>query len=287
MDDSALDKVTVYRPNKRHELGYLKTLLVMAGNCIRSRELIWQLFKRDYIGKYKKSYLGLAWVVLAPIIGVVSWVFLKSAGLLNPGDVGIPYPAYVLMGTSMWGLFMGCFTQSSETLSSVSGIITQVNFPREAVLLKQMAMHLSNFLVALALNLIVLLIFGIVPSGWTLLLPLVILPLLLLSMAFGLMVSLVSVVAVDIKMLVNAALGLVIFIIPIIYSDNTGNALLKGIIRLNPLTYLVCSARDIIIYGRLYSVTGYVISSVLSLLFFLVVCRLFFVSEDKIIERLY
>jgi ABC-type polysaccharide/polyol phosphate export permease len=54
----------------------------------------------------------------------------------------------------------------------------------------------------------------------------------------------------------------------------------------NPLTYLVCSCRDIIIYGRLYHPTGYWLAAVISLLTFMVSWRLFYVSEDKVIERM-
>ena len=101
--------IKIYRPNQRHELGFFKTWAVLAKNIINSRELIWQLFKRDFFASYKKSFLGITWLFIAPIMGIVSWVYLNMTGMLHPGDVGIPYPAYVLVGTSMWGLFMGFF----------------------------------------------------------------------------------------------------------------------------------------------------------------------------------
>jgi len=62
--------------------------------------------------------------------------------------------------------------------------------------------------------------------------------------------------------------------------------LIQTLIKWNPLTYLVCSARDIIIYGRLYDVQGYAICTGLSFLCFLVSWRLFYVSENKLIERM-
>ena len=111
MDESTFSSssspITVYRPNMRHELGLFRTWGVMGRNVWNARELIWQLFKRDFLAGYKKSFVGLAWVFIAPLLGIVSWVFLQMTGMLQPGDVGIPYPAYVMIGTSMWGLFMG------------------------------------------------------------------------------------------------------------------------------------------------------------------------------------
>ena len=52
------------------------------------------------------------------------------------------------------------------------------------------------------------------------------------------------------------------------------------------MTYLVCSVRDIVIYGRLYDATGYFICAGISFLLFMVSWRLFYVSENKIIERM-
>lgn len=284
--DSAQDNIIIYRPNQRHELGYVQTLVVMTKNVIRSRDLIWQLFKRDYFATYKKSFLGVTWVVVAPILGIVSWVFLKKAGLLNPGDVGIPYPAYVLIGTSMWGLFMGFFTSSSQTLSSVSRLVMMANFPREAILFKQTAIHLTNFAVTLMLSIVVLVVFGIIPSAWSVLFPFVVLPLFFLGASLGLIVSMISIVAVDLKKLINALMGLLLFMTPVIYSDKIDSVWVKYLIKWNPLTYLVCSARDIIVYGRLYDIEGFLICAFISFFLFVISCRLFYVSEDKIIERM-
>ena len=113
-----------------------------------------------------------------------------------------------------------------------------------------------------------------------------VLPLFFLGAAIGLIVSMISIVAVDIHRLINMAMGLIMFATPLIYSDNVSHPLLKWVIKWNPLTYLVCSARDIIIYGRLYNEFGYAICAVLSLLVFLISWRLFYISENRIIERM-
>ena len=280
------DNFITYRPNQRHELGYLQTWIVMTKNIIRSRDLIWQLFKRDYFATYKKSFIGIAWVIISPILGIISWVFLRSAGMLNPGDVGIPYPAYVLIGTSMWGLFMGFFTSATQMLETGNRIVIQVNFPHEALLFQQGAIQLSNFFFSLLVNIIVLIIFGVTPRWGIIFLPLVTLPLFFLGSAIGLIASMISVVAVDINRLLTTVMGLLLFTTPVIYSDKIGNVWVQQLINWNPLTYLVCSARDIVLFGRLYHPTGYFICAIVSFLIFLIAGRLFYVSENKIIEKM-
>ena len=81
-------------------------------------------------------------------------------------------------------------------------------------------------------------------------------------------------------------MGLMMYLTPIIYSDKVSSELARVIIKWNPLTYLVCSARDIVIYGRLYDMGWYSIMSMLSILLFMLSWRLFYVSEEKIIERM-
>jgi len=279
-------QTVTYKPNQRHELGFIKTWFVMTQNIIQSRELIWQLFKRDFLSAYKKSFIGLTWIFLTPLLGIITWVFLQMTGVLRPGDVGVPYPVYVIIGTSMWGLFMGFFTSAKATLSAGMALVMQVNYPHEALLFKETAQHLANFLIAFAMNIIVILIFGIIPSWKIVLLPLVVLPLFFLGAGIGLIISLFSIVAVDLEKIFTTGFGLLMYITPIIYSDKVDSQFIQWLTKWNPLTYLVCSARDIIIYGRLYNTTGYFICSAVSLLLFLIAWRLFYVSEDRIIERM-
>ena len=277
---------TVYRPNQRHELGFFGTWIVMVRHIIDARELIWQLFKRDFFASYKKSFIGISWVFISPIAGIISWVFLQKTGMLNPGELGIPYPAFVLVGTTMWGLFMGFFNSAKQTLSSGKALVMQVNYPHEALLFMQTAQHLANFLITFLITIVVLILFGVIPSWKMVFFPFVILPLFFLAAAIGLVVSMVSVLSIDFDKMVNVGLGLMMWITPVIYSETIDNQLVQTLITWNPLTYLVCSARDIIIYGRLYDTTGYFFCSGLSLILFMVAWRLFYVSEDKIIERM-
>lgn len=280
------DKININKPNQRHELGLIETWKVIIGNMINKRELIWQLYKRDHLAVHKRSFLGISWIVVTPFVGIISWVFLKGTGLLRPGDVGIPYPAYVLIGSSFWGLFMGIFTSTSLMIQSGSRIIIQVEFPREVLLFKQVLIQLTTFAISFVFNIVIVTAFGIIPSGWTITLPLVVLPLFFVGSGLGLIIALFSVVAMDIKNVATSFIGLLMYITPIIYAGNFDNELIQTLIKYNPMTYLVCSARDIVLFGNLYEPGSYFICAVLSLVFFLISIRLYFVSENKIIERI-
>jgi lipopolysaccharide transport system permease protein len=136
----------VYEPNYRAEHGFFKTWRIMASNIWGARFLIQQLFIRDFFAVYKKSFVGIAWILISPLIGIISWVFLQKTGMLNPGKLDIPYPAYVLMGTLAWDFFAGGLNSASNTLKSGTALVMQVNYPHEALLVKELAQFLSNYL---------------------------------------------------------------------------------------------------------------------------------------------
>jgi len=280
MLDTSRD-ITWYRPNQRHEIGFLRTWLIMGRNIVRARELVWQLFKRDFLAGYRKSYIGFTWIFLSPILGIVSWLILKYAGLLKAAD-----PAELLVGTAMWGLFLGLYTASSQTLTSGASLVMQVSYPHEALLFKQVAQQVANFTLSFITIAVTLAVLKVVPSWKTVFLPLVLLPMFFLASAMGLVFSMIKVVAIDLDKAVNASIGLALFLTPVIYTTEAPHPFLQVVNRWNPLTYLICSARDILLKGRLYDAPGYFICAAGAFLAFMIAWRLFYVSEDKIVERM-
>jgi lipopolysaccharide transport system permease protein len=278
--------VTVYEPNQRQKIGFFKSLLIMFRNIRASRELIWQLFKRDFVAVYKKSFLGMGWLFISPVIGIISWVLMNATGILNPGDTGIPYPAYVLLSTSIWGLFMGFYGAAAGTLGAGGGFIMQVKYPHEALLMKQVAQHLAGFFIGFLMNIVVLLFFYVIPSWQIILFPIVALPLFFLGSGIGLIIAVINVVAVEIQRIVDAFFGFLIFLTPVIYAPNFSSPFLQSVLKWNPLTYLVGAVRDTIVYGRIDNFDKYLYASAFSLVVFIISWRLFYVSEEKVIEKM-
>lgn len=280
------ENINVYEPNQRLKEGWVGTWVKMFKNVIAARDLIIVLFKRDLVSGYKKSWIGWIWIFISPIIGIVSWVFMNSTGILNPGDVGIPYPAYVLLSSSVWGLFMGFYGSAAGTLGAGGEFINQIKYPHEVLLVKQAALHITNFFITFLINIIVLLLFGVTPSPLIFLFPFLALPLFFLGSAIGLVISVISIVASDLTNIFNILFGFVFYITPVIYSDNIESELLRTVIKLNPLTYLVGGVRDAIIYGKIDHLDYFLLFSFISFILFLLSLRLFYVAEDRVVEKM-
>jgi len=278
--------IKIYTSNQKNKLSIFSIFFILIKNSWIYRELIFQLFKRDFLMLYKKSFLGLGWHLITPLLGIISWVFMNSAGILKPGNTEVPYPAYVLVGTTIWALFMGIFTNTAKTLSIATGFIHQVNFPHEILLVKQILEQVVVFFISLVIIVATLFFFRVYPTWYLLLTPLLILPIIFISSSIGMLVSLVGVVGQDFLKMAEFGLGILMFFTPIIYTVGFGNSMLQEIIRWNPLTYLIGEYRDLILFGRIDLINQYLIASFISFLVFIISWRIFYVTEARIVEKI-
>lgn len=281
-----LKKVTIYEPDQRTRIGLFRTLFIIAQNVYNSRELIYQLYRRDLLMQYKKSFLGLGWMFFGPIMGIISWILMNAAGVLAPGDVGVPYPVYVLLSTSLWGLFMNFYSSTSQTLQVAQAYITQVNFHHEALLVKQGLQDLTNFSITLFMNLIIMFAFHVIPHWQIFLLPLFIIPMFMISATMGIIISVANTITTDIQRIASFLLSIFMFITPIIYSSKIKVPVMQMIIHYNPLTYLICGPRDLILYGRMDYPMNYLYSLGGVFIVFTFIIRYFYVNENRVIEKM-
>lgn len=282
-----MSQIYIYEPNYRLKQGFFQPWRIMLGNIIRYRELIIQLFVKDFFGGLRKSLGGYFWLFINPVLGIVPFVYMNMNGLLSPGNIDVPYPVYAAIGALIYSLFAGFYEASSKTIQEGAELLENVNYPHEVLLLKQAIQFLTGFVISFVLNIILGLVFG-VRFHWTLLLfPVVAMPLFFLGAALGLVISVANVVSNDAKQVVTMFLMVFQAITPIYYTpDSITNPILQMVMKLNPLTYLVSGVRDFIFYGRMEMINGFYISSALSVLVFLLCWRLFYISEQRVIEKL-
>lgn len=235
---------------------------------------------------FKRSYIGLLWLFILPILSVISWIMLNGAGIIDPGDSTIPYPAYVLLSTSIWGFFVGIYQSTSNVLRNRGNMITMAHFPHEVLIMEKIWVHLIRFTIPFLINLLVLLLFGIQFTWVALLFPLTLLPLLVLGVGMGLIISLFRVVAVDIAQMFDRGIGFLMFLTPVIYTDEIKIAWLSKVVAYNPLTYLVGFSRDVLTQGTFFEPSSYGLCIFLTLIFFLFALSIFLRGEPKVIERL-
>src|SRR2546423_2121209 len=120
----------------------------------RYRELVYFLALRDVKVRYKQTALGVAWVLLQPLLamGIFSIVF-GSRGLTTDGT---PYPLFVISGLVPWFYFANATAGASGSVVSNTQLISKVYFPRLAIPLSAILAGLVDFAIGLLVLLVLL-----------------------------------------------------------------------------------------------------------------------------------
>jgi lipopolysaccharide transport system permease protein len=213
-----------------------------------SRELAWRLFARDLSARYRQSLLGYLWAFAPPIASTVTFVLLNHSGVMAGGDPRIPYPAFVMIGMLLWQVFSDATSSPNKAVVGARAMLGKINFPREAVLLAGVFEVLFNFFIRVLLVIPLFLYYGIhVPSTILLAFPGVI-AILLLGLMIGVLLTPAGILYTDVSQALNLSLTFWMLFTPVVYSPPS-HGLLATISRLNPVSPLVVSTREVIFFG--------------------------------------
>jgi lipopolysaccharide transport system permease protein len=220
----------VIKPNSNNSFN-LKEL-------INYRELFYFLVWRDVKVRYKQTVLGMAWAILRPVFTMVifTFIFNRLAGF-ESGNV--PYPLFVLSGVIIWNFFSEGMSASTQSLVNNAGLISKTYFPRVIIPLTSVLRGLIDFLIGIALYLILCVFFGFAPGFQILLLPVVILLLFIVSSSLGILFSAYSVKYRDIAQILPFFIQLLTWISPVGYSSSKIPAQYEMLYWLNPMVGII------------------------------------------------
>jgi lipopolysaccharide transport system permease protein len=203
----------------------------------RFRELVYFLALRDVKVRYKQTALGVAWVLLQPLLamGIFSIVF-GSRGLATDG---VPYPLFVVSGLVPWFYFSNATSGASGSIVGNTQLISKVYFPRLAIPLAAVLGNLVDLSIGLILELILLVAFG-VPLGLQLLaLPILVALSVLTALGVSVWLSALDVQYRDVRYAVPFLVQVWLFATPVIYAAADVPGRWRPLIALNPMTGVI------------------------------------------------
>lgn len=282
---SEVKTVRVYEANEK-VLTPINSLIFAYKELRWSRHVIWHLFVRDFVAGFRQKLLGYLWIVLTPLIGIASFVFMQKTGILNPGDVKIPYPIYVYIGTTIWALLINTITVVSSGLINNTDLVMRTNIPKISLAVTGLANIFYNLCVNILVLLFMLLLFKIPPSPWALVYPFAVFPIIMFGVGTGLFLAVVGAVARDVTGIFSSAFNLVMYITPVVYTAQFEHPLIQAVVNWNPLTYLVGTPRSLFVVGILPNPLGFVMSILFAFLILFMGIHVFYLIKDKAAERL-
>jgi lipopolysaccharide transport system permease protein len=207
------------------------------------RELAWRLFIRDLSAQYRQTYFGYVWAFLPPLVASLTFIFLNSQGIVNIDTGGIPYPAFAMMGTLLWQVFVDGIMCSPNALTAAKPMLAKINFPREAILMGGLYMVVFNFLIRLLLVAAVMVFWKIIPSPSILFFPVAMAALLAAGFCIGLALTPIAGFYGDVSRAIPMVAQFWMLLTPVVYPARTEG--LAGILTTwNPVSPLIVSARE-------------------------------------------
>ncbi len=247
-EDGASLQQVIYTPDSGLRQPVRLALRIL-GETWRARELAWRLLVRNLKGQHRMTLLGYGWIVLPPLATMLLWVFLRSLGVVQFGDTGIPYPVYVLTGMLFWHLFADALLAPLRSTAESRQILQKVNFPREALVLTGLGEALFAFLVRLLLLGVVLALYRVMPAPAAILSLAGAVVLALMGTVFGLLLTPLGLLYQDVGRGTALLLQFWMYLTPVVYLPpvTMPAALVNW---LNPVSVPLVAAREWLLLGE-------------------------------------
>ncbi len=277
-------KITTYEPDNSIKKGYRSVFAEIVSELKENQWLIYQLFKRDFFATYKQSFIGIFWALIISLASLATFVILNRSGLFSVGKISVPYPIYAILGLSFWQLFSTGLVASSNSLVKAGSMITQINFSKKSLIFASAGQSIISFSIQFVFLMALFLYYQFTPNIAILLIPVIILPILLLTLGLGLILSIINGVIRDVGNVVSLLMTFLMFLTPILYvKPETG--ILAKITKINLLHYLVSGGRDLVLKGAISEPQGFLISSLFSVVIFVLCLIIFHLTETRLCER--
>jgi len=276
--------VTRHTPESkiRHPLILIKEMFRDLWN---SRGLAWRLMVRDISALYRQTILGYFWAVFPPLVTALVLVLLRSSAVMDIKGIDIPYPAYVIMGTVFFQLFVDALNAPLKIVTESKAIFTKINLPGEAFILTGIGQVLFSFGIKVILLIGVFIYYKVYISWTAVLLPIPLLGLLLLGTTFGILLIPVGLLYKDIQSALLIVTQGLVFLTPVAYPPSVGGTLGK-LINLNPVTPMLMAAKDLVTNGIPGDLLPFITVFALTIVFLFIGWIIYRLALPIIIERI-
>jgi lipopolysaccharide transport system permease protein len=226
----------------------------------RSRELIGNLVRRDLKVRHRGTFLGMLWSLTTPLLTVGLYYFVFKviigaqpvADFARPDGHQIPFAVYFFCGLTIWNFFGNSVGQAASSVVGSGYLLNKVYFPRAILPLSVVLSSLVTLGFELCVLAVTVLVVVGLPSAHLLWLPVIVAIVGVLAYGLALLLSTLTVFLRDVAHFIGVLLQLWFWGTPIIYSLQfvAGRKGFSQALKLNPMTGLVVSFRDVVVLNH-------------------------------------
>lgn len=231
------------------------TPIAMVISLWRNRGLIHASAKREVLGRYRGSTLGLLWSFFNPLLMLAVYTFVFSEvfkARWNAGsDSKTEFALVLFAGLIVFNLFAECINRAPGLILANPNYVKKVVFPLEILPFVGLISALYHTLISLGAWLITYLVLFDVPHTTALLFPLVLMPLILFIMGLSWGLASIGVFLRDVSQIIGLITTVLMFLSPIFYPTNALPEAYRYLLYLNPLTPVIEMTRDLLYWGKM------------------------------------
>ncbi len=250
-------------------------------NFLRYKYLLFELVKKNIKLKYRRSYLGILWTLVEPLLTMI--VLTLVFGTLFGKD-DRTYPVYILCGRLLYSFFSSASKAGLKAVSGNAAMIKKVYVPKYIYVVAAIISNFVTFVISLVVLVGVAAVLRVEPT-WHIvegLIPLVIL--FVMTLGIGLILATLNVFFRDIEYIWSVLTMLIMYASAIFYTTerviNTGNG---WVFNVNPIYMCIANFRNAVLYGMAMNVDYCIHSAIFAVLSVIIGSVLFYKEQDKFI----
>jgi lipopolysaccharide transport system permease protein len=251
-------------PNAQHKV----SLLEMLNSMLRNRSLIFQMTKREVVGRYRGSVLGIVWSFFNPLIMLAVYTLVFStvfqAKWHTGSDSKTEFALVLFIGMIIHSVLAESMNGSPSLMLRNISYVKKVVFPLEILPWIVMGSTVFHALVSLLVWSLFFIVVNFSYQWTSIFLPLVLLPLIIFSMGISWVLASLGVYIRDVGQVTGVITTILLFMSPIFYPASRLPEPYQTIIYLNPLTFIIEQARDVLMWGNMPDWTGLLIAYIVS-----------------------
>lgn len=231
------------------------SLLALAKSLMKHRQLILQMIKREVIGRYKGSVIGLAWSFFNPIFMLSVYTIVFSMIFkARWGDVGeenkIQFALILFVGIIVLNFFTEVVNRAPNLILSNVNYVKKVVFPLEILSVVSIGTALFHALISFIVLMLAFIGFNGFLHSTVLLAPVVFLPLTILLLGLSWILASLGVFLRDVGHTIGLLTTLLMFLSPIFYPISAVPISLQPYILANPMSFVIEQTRLVMIAGQ-------------------------------------
>ena len=221
-----------------------------------NRQLIIQMTKREVVGRYKGSAMGLAWSFFNPVFMLVVYTFVFSEifksrwGGVGGDDSKTQFAVVLFVGMIVLGLFSEVLNRAPSLILGNVNYVKKVIFPLEILPIIAMGAALFHSLISLCVLLAAFALFNGYLQWTAVFIPLVLLPLVIVTTGLAWILAAIGVFLRDVGQTIGIITTVLMFLSPVFYPVTAVPERFRPFIMANPLTFIIEQARDVLIWGN-------------------------------------